>query len=185
MATKRVISLVRASSNKQETESQSIDLEGYILNDGVSKDEIYPIVNKESATKSQELKGLDEMLQVIGENPIEAIYTWDLSRLSRIGVVLERIRNMCVDKKIQLVCKQQNFRLLNDNKEPDFNSLLVFDLYKNTIMQDAKYRKEASARGIRNAASENRFLGGKDALFGYKIVNKRYEVDEHESKIVG
>lgn len=181
---KKVVLIIRASSDKQETESQKIDMYNYIFNDGYSKDKIYPIENIESATKSRELKGLNEMLQVIDDNPIETIYCWDLSRLSRIGVVLESIRNLCIDKKIQMVCKQQNFRLLEDNKEPNFNNLLLFDLYKNTIMQDAKYRKEASQRGIRNAAAENRFLGGKDALFGYQIVNKQYAIDEYESKIV-
>ena len=124
---KKVVLLIRASSDKQETESQKIDMLNFCINEGYADNEIHIIENKESATKSRELKGLDEMLTVINEYSIECIYCWDLSRLSRIGVVLESIRNTCVDKKIQLVCKQQNFRLLEDNKEPNFNNLLLFD----------------------------------------------------------
>jgi DNA invertase Pin-like site-specific DNA recombinase len=133
---KRIVLLIRVSSDKQETESQRIELIDFCQNENYTLDDMYIIENKENATKNEELRGLTELKKVIDDYSIEAVYVWELSRLSRRREVLNQMYDIFINQKINLICKQENMRLFDHNGELNVMTLTMFDFMKNMVVQD-------------------------------------------------
>ena len=182
---RKIILLVRVSSDKQDTKAQRDELVLFAKQAGYSIREMDIIRNVESATKKEELKGLDELKKDIDRYPIKHIYVWELSRISRRYDVLEEIRDLCIDRKINLTTKLERLTLLNADGSVNDDALEAFERYKMQVHREGKIRDARVKRGIMKAASQGRFLGGKDVLFGYMVdKNKHYQLEPEESIIV-
>ena len=188
---KRVVLLVRVSSDAQETETQKQELIKYCLLDKYTEDEMYIIENVESATKKQELFGLKELKQAIQTFDIECVYCWELSRLSRRREVLEELRNIFDTQKINLICKHECLNLygvtgkkVSPDAQVEFQSNMIFDMYKNMIVHETILRLERITRGKKNSLSNYQYIGGQ-ILFGYSVdENKNYVIDNNDAAIV-
>lgn len=168
---KKVIVLSRVSTDTQTLESQT----GKVLSEVLlhySEDEVIVIENKESAVSKseEELLGINEMKSFIENGGIEAVYCYELSRLSRRPKVLYSLRDYFLDNKIQLVVINPFFKLLDDNKEINESSNVIFSLYATFAEQEARNLKERCKRGKAKRKSQNKFIGGKDR-FGYGTID--------------
>jgi ssDNA-binding Zn-finger/Zn-ribbon topoisomerase 1 len=180
----KVVLLCRVSSSKQDLASQISDVKRFVTQQGYNEDQMIILSNKESASKSFLLKGLQDLKNAVENNNVKCIYAWTLSRLSRIERVLNDIKYFCIDNKINLKLRHEGFTLLNiDTLEPNRNAIREYDNYKNFVVEDTAMRRESSMRGIKEAAENNQYLGG-SIFLGYKVVNKKFEVDPDTSKIV-
>lgn len=187
----KVILFLRVSSLKQDLTSQELVARRMAHADGYTDADILPPIQyKESASQlgEEDRKGLQELYKTLEErNDIDAVYLTELSRASRIPKVLYAFRDFLLERKIQLVCGEPSFRLLNNKKEQDKMASLVFAIFGAFAEQEIIEKKERFARGKEQKALEGKYTGG-NILFGYKIGdNKKLIIDyiDEEGYICG
>lgn len=182
---KKVILLSRVSTVGQELMSQTDKLKQEALRTYSEKD-IIVIENKESAVKKseEELLGINEMKEYITTGQIQAVYCYELSRLSRRPKVLYSLRDYFLEHKVQLIVLNPYFKLLDDNGNLNESSNIIFALYSSFAEQEARQLKERTLRGKLKNRDSGKFVGGKD-LFGYSHdKDKNYIINEIEADIV-
>ena len=108
------IALIRVSTDSQDLKQQSEVVINEMIRDGYTNDNIILIEDKESGVllSEEERQGLTKMKSYIeSDNEINAVYVFELSRLSRKPEVLYSIRNYLVEHKIQLVVLKPSIKL--------------------------------------------------------------------------
>ena len=175
----------RVSTEKQDIEQQTNVVREEILRSGYSEDDIVYIEYKESAIKldEDERKGIQRLKEVIEtNNDIDAVFIYELSRLSRKGAMLYNLRDYLEQKKIQLVCMKPNFRLLEDGKI-SMTANLLFSLFTAISEGEMEIKKARMARGKKKKKESLGYIGGYVAL-GYKIEGDKIVIDEDKAKYV-
>ena len=127
----KAIGLIRVSTQSQKLESQTQEVKKAMIQDGYSEKDIILIEDKESGSKlsEEERSGLNKLKYHIEHDDVEAVYTYEISRISRRSSVLHSIHDYLVDRGIQLVILNPNCRLLKDDKTLDENSNMVFAVF--------------------------------------------------------
>ena len=185
----RIVLFVRVSTLGQQLESQEDSLRRAALADGHSESDFIIISNKESAIKlsEEEREGLNELKRVIESEDVSSIYISELSRLSRRPQILYSIRELLLQKRIQLKCLHPQFTLLTeDRKKYDATANIIFSLFGALAEQEMLEKKERFTRGKRRKADEGKYNGGA-IPFGYRIDathDNLIVVDDEDSKIV-
>jgi DNA invertase Pin-like site-specific DNA recombinase len=186
---KKIVLLVRVSTKDQVFEAQKAELIEYAKGHGYSIDEMEIIEDKESATKltDEERRGLNKMYAAI-ENPdnkIECVYCWELSRLSRIPVTLQKISIELERRQIDLRTKQHNFKLLDENKEVSTASRMLYALYVSMCRDEITLKVDRLQRDKRNKAKQGLYTGG-IILYGYDYdkITKEYQLNEEQAVII-
>ena len=103
---KKCIVLLRVSTTHQDLEAQRDKVIAAAIADDYKKEEITIIEKKESAIKlkEDEREGLNEMKEIIEENPsIESVYVFAIDRLARKVSVVLSIRDYLMERGINLV----------------------------------------------------------------------------------
>lgn len=185
---KKVILLSRVSTERQDFTAQTKEMVDYILKDGYSREQIIIIEDKESAIKlsEEERQGITKMKESIQSNPdkIEALYIWELSRLSRVPVILYSVRDLLLSKKINLIVKTPSIRLLDDNKNIIGTSMIVLSLFIALVENEMREKTVRFERGKRESAFLNKYTGGY-IKYGYCVDdNKDYQINENEAFII-
>ena len=185
--TNKAIILSRVSSNHQTLEQQTEAVLKEVRKDGYTDDNIIIIEDKESAIKlsEEERNGLNRMKEYINNDPsINAVYLYELSRLSRRQLVLFSIRDFLIERKIQLICLQPFMRLLDDKGEMSQTASLMFSIFSSFSETEMAVKKERMMRGRRHNVSIGK-IGGGFPPFGYSVNKEKYYiVDPIASKIV-
>lgn len=128
----KAIILSRVSSEHQTLEQQTETVLKEVRRDGYTDDNIIIIEDKESAIKlsEEERNGLNKMKEYIKNDPsINAVYLYELSRLSRRQTMLFNIRDFLIERKIQLVCVQPPMKLLDEDGTMSTTAAITFALY--------------------------------------------------------
>ena len=185
----RIVLFTRVSTVGQELESQEDSLRRAALADGYNESDFIVIGNKESAIKlsEEERKGLNELKALIDKEDVDCVYIAELSRLSRRPQILYSIRELLLNKKIQLKCLHPQFTLLTEDRSKyDATANIVFSLFGALAEQEMLEKKERFARGKRRKAEEGKYNGGA-IPFGYRIDKTRDNlivIDDEDSKLV-
>ena len=186
---KKVILLVRVSTKYQSYDAQKKELIDYVKSHEYTVNEMEIIEDKESATKlsDEERQGLNKMYAAIDDpnNQIEAVYCWELSRLSRLPESLYKVRNELLSKKIDLRTKIENFKLLNEKKELDYNSNIMLGFYIAMCENEIRQKVERTRRVKIQKALEGKYTGGL-IKFGYSYDKntKEYKINEDEATVI-
>lgn len=119
--TKKVICYVRASTNKQEVESQRQAVYEMAYKDGFNDNQIVP-VGKEGISACEDLKGgydglFNEMEDHIAYGNIACVYVFCMTRLVRMDEsrFTHFINHTLVPNKVQLRIKEGGYTLLNED----------------------------------------------------------------------
>ena len=180
------IALIRVSTDSQDLQQQSDAVINEMMRDGYAKEKILLIEDKESAVllSEEERRGLTKMKSYIeSDSEINAVYVFELSRLSRKPEVLYSIRNYLVEHKIQLVVIKPSIRLF-DNGTISESANMMFAIFGAMAEQEGYIRKERMARGRRQSIKDGKYVGG-FIPFGYKISeDHRIVIDESEAVVV-
>jgi len=193
---KKVALLIRVSTKYQDYTAQSNELKQFVRQDGYTDDEMEVIEDKESATKlsDEDRQGLNKLYDAINDpkNSIEAVYCWELSRLSRRPISLYTVRNMLIDKNIDLRTKHENFRLLNEDKKLNPNSNVMLGFYI-SMCENEMLQKVERTRRIKEQNALNGIYTGGSIKYGYYVSSdnenketgaKKYKVKEDEANII-
>ena len=104
---KKIVALLRVSTNKQDLESQKMDLLKYLIKEGYKEDEIEWIEAKgASAVKASAsyLQMLENVKESLINNNIKTLVIWHLNRLGRKKKYIQDMINWFEENKIQLIC---------------------------------------------------------------------------------
>lgn len=167
MGIKAVI-FARVSSIQQEYDRQISDLMPVVKADGYKGDEIYIIKYKESATKNnfEERHSVQELIDLIEHNPIEVVYTSEVSRLARRSDVMYGILKAVTEKNICLyIQKPQPVRSINPDGTPNPSATIMLAFLQSMAEQESAIKLERLKSGIKQRRAEGRITG--KIKFGY------------------
>lgn len=179
----KAIILARVSTAKQSYDEQVNDLIALALKDGYTKKQIKVIQNKESGIKLDEEHrlGLIELKETIkNDASINAVYIRSIDRIGRREEVNLSIKNFLIDRKIQLVVKTPELRLLNDDGKVNSGAELAFSLFNTMAKQEMEIKKDRFAQGRREALKQGKVIG--KVCIGY-ITDKNNHIIVDDSKV--
>lgn len=182
----KAIGLIRVSTQSQKLESQSQKVKEAMIHDGYSEKDIILIQDKESGSKlsEEERAGLNKLKYDIEHEDVDAVYTYEISRISRRPAVVYSIRDYLVNKGIQLVILNPYSRLLKDDKTLDENANMVFALFSAMSESETQLRNARVMRGKERKKAEGKLSCGKP-IFGYTVDKDKYIIPHPiHSKIV-
>ncbi|KAA6315248.1 hypothetical protein EZS27_034263, partial [termite gut metagenome] len=115
--------------------------------------------------------------QVINDknNPIEVVYIWELSRLSRKQTTLHKVKQFLIERGINLVCLSPSFCLLNSNGTINESGELIFSLFGTLSESEMRNKKARFARAKKANASVGRYSGGY-VKYSYSIDSNGYHI---------
>ncbi|MBD5210257.1 MAG: recombinase family protein [Bacteroidales bacterium] len=177
MANKAII-LSRVSSNHQTLEQQTEAVLKEVRKDGYTDDNIIIIEDKESAIKlsEEERNGLNRMKEYISNDPsINAVYLYELSRLSRRQTMLFNIRDYLIERKIQLICLQPYMKLLDEDGKMSTTAAIIFALYSTLSETEMTVKKERMLRGRYYNRALGKHSGGRPP-FGYTTDKDKFYI---------
>jgi DNA invertase Pin-like site-specific DNA recombinase len=139
-----------------------------VMADGYKKDEIYIIKHKESATKNnfEQRQSVQELMDLIEHNPIEILYTSEVSRLARRSDVMYGILKVVTEKNICIyIQKPQPIRSINIDGTPNPTFTIMFAFLQSVAESESVIKLERLKSGLRQRRAEGRVTGR--IKFGY------------------
>ena len=167
---KKVILLVRVSTEQQSYNEQANDLIRKAKELGYNDSDMIIIAEKESGIKlkESERKGINEMKSHIEEGGVDRVLIWELSRLSRRTTDLYNIKDYLQEKQVQLTCLKPEFNLFQDDFKVNDMANIVFSLFSTIAENEMIVKKERFHRSKVRNAEQGRFSGGVPK-FGYTV----------------
>ena len=184
----KAIALIRVSTIHQDLNQQTDAVIAEIKKDGYSQDNIILIEEKESAVKLDEESrlGINRMKKAIEEDAsINAVYVFELSRLSRRPDVLYSVRDYLINRKIQLIVLKPTMKLLEPDGQVSQAASIMFAIFGALAEQEGYIRKERLARGKLTKKVQGIWAGG-NLPFGYTVNPKTraIEVDPVQADVI-
>lgn len=183
----KAIILSRVSSIQQDLTQQTEEVLKEVYKDGYGDKDIIIIEDKESAIKlsEEERMGLNKMKEHINNDPtIDAVYLYELSRLSRRQLVLFSIRDYLVERRIQLICLKPYFKLLEHDGTMSQTGSLMFSIFSSMSESEMMLKQERMLRGRKHNIAMGKSGGGRPP-FGYVTdKDKRYIIEPRQSQII-
>lgn len=184
----KAILLVRVSTLAQSLDQQTKQLLTYAISKGYDENNLIIIEDKESGIKlsEEERNGLNQMKAYIAnDSSINALFCWELSRLTRQSKTAFSIRDYLVTNHIQLYCYSPQFQLLkSDLSNLDDNGSLLFALYVQMAEAEMRNKKERFKRSKIKNATLGKFSGGLKK-YGYDVnTSGYYQINEEQAAII-
>ena len=183
---KRILAIVRASTERQETETQKRELFQYLNRFGFSDDEIEVIESAGASARKANTKYklfLETIKSTLLEKGIKAVGLWSLDRLGRQESYLHQMKEFFVENHIQCICKIPEFVLLKEDGTEDPNTGLTFSVFAAMVKMNTDDIFMKTKRGKRRNSENKKFNGGSTIKFGYKLDENKYVVPNHEKTL--
>lgn len=177
----------RVSTVRQDLKQQNDELYIEAKRNGYDEADIILIEQKESAISldEEERIGIKRLYDTIDSNKVDCVIVYEISRIARRPDVLYSVRNILIEKQINLICIKPYMRLLDNDGKMSQTASILFSLFGSLSESEMMIKKERFARGKKNKMMENKYIGG-SVLFGYKVNkdNDAIEIDEQDKNTV-
>lgn len=185
---KKILCIIRASTEQQETESQKKELVAYCITKGFAVEEMAFIeVAGASARKLNDkyIQMLEDIKATLLSSPtINAVALWHLNRLGRVESKLHEMKEFFVTNKIQVYCKNPDFTLLDDKGNESAAGGIAFSVYASMVKYETDEMFAKMNRGRERNKANGIFAGGK-IKFGYTLdATKHFIINENEAKTI-
>jgi len=182
-----VIALIRTSTISQEVESQRDELLNFIKQDGINEKNIIVVGQAgASAIKVDDAykRNINEVYRLIDEGNITAVYAWAIDRIGRQEEILFAFKNKLIEKRIQLVIKNPNLKLLDNDGKVNSGMEMAFSLFATMAKQEMESKKARFERAKRRNAENSKYNGGR-VHYGYLADNDgKIIVNDDEAKLI-
>lgn len=178
----KTLVVVRVSTDEQDIDSQKKELIGFLNSKGLKeKDFIYLEAVGASAVKLNDKykEFIEKIKDYCTTGKVNSIAFWHLNRLGRNDRVLSEMLYFFIDHKIQVYVKEPSFNLLDENKEPNIVSKMLWEMFSILIKSETDELKAKTKRGMDFKKGQGLYVGG-TIKYGYKIVNSQKVRDEEE-----
>lgn len=181
----KAIGLIRVSSKKQDLDQQSVKVKEAILNDGFSENDIILIEDKESGYKlsEEERSGINKLKSIIESEQVSSVYVYEISRISRQAKIVFSVRDYLFQRKINLICLNPYFKLLEEDGSQSSTSSIIFGIFASLSEQESYLRIQRVTRGIAKKKSEGKVMG-RVMIYGYTRVNGEPKVVDNQAVII-
>lgn len=184
---KRILGILRVSTEEQEIESQKLELGTFIKSKGYEEDEIEWLEAKGASARSlnnKYLVFLEDIKRIIKTTPsITAVAMWALNRLGRVESKLMEMKEFFVNNKIQVYSMTPSLTLFDEKGEVSIGMSIAFSVYAAMVKVETDEMFRKFERGRNRNVKEGKYIGGY-ICFGYKVENKHIVIDQEEAKIV-
>jgi len=184
----KAILLIRVSTEAQDLVQQREKVVDAAKRDGY--DELILIEDKESAVKlsEEERNGLNRLKEAIEkDSSIKAVYSYEISRISRQAKIVYSIRDFLINHHIQLVILNPYFKMLKDDGTLSETSNIFFGIFASMAENEGYIRKARMRRGVQKKKELGMHAGGQ-VMYGYKTIKTenghKYIIDEAQATIV-
>lgn len=178
---KKILCVIRVSTEKQETESQKSEMLTFIKSKGFKENEIEWIETAGASARKLNKKYL-EMVEaikstILNSESIKTVALWHLNRLGRVDTVLTEFKNFFIQNKIQVYIKEPSLTLFEENGTVNASTEIVWSLFATLIKLDTEELMGKLARGRNQNRVNGKFNGGAfGALYGYDVDDNGYIV---------
>jgi len=118
---------------------------------------------------------LNELLIQVDKGKVKHLFVYDLSRLSRNDTVSFMVKSKLVKNGVVLYTSNGKYDFNNHTDKLMYNILSTFNEYENQL------RRDKSIRGKISGMKQGNWKGG-DVNIGYKLVDKKLQINKDESK---
>ena len=184
---KKILAILRVSTEEQEIESQKLELGTFIKSKGFSDEEIEWLEAKVASARSLNKKYLvflEDIKRIIKTTPsIKSVAMWSLNRLGRVESKLMEMKEFFVYNKIQVYSMTPSLTLFDNNGEVSIGMSIAFSVYAAMVRVETDEMFKKFERGRNRNVKEGKYIGGY-ICFGYKVENKHIVIDQEEANIV-
>lgn len=178
---KKILAIIRTSTERQETESQKAEVKDFCISKGFrAKDIVYIESSGASARKLNKkyLAMLENIKNTISaDKDIKAVALWHLNRLGRVEKCLLEMKDFFIENKIQVYIKEPSLTLFNDDMTINNGTEIAWSVFATMVKQDTNELFAKFERGRNRNRKEGKFNGGAyGALFGYMVDESGYIV---------
>ena len=183
----KCICFSRTSTTQQDVEQQTDVVYNRCLQDGYNPDNIIIISEQESAIKLSlsERIGLQKLFAHINSDPsINAVYIFEISRLSRQQTMLFELRDFLISHNTNLICMKPEFKLLDEDGKMSPLANMAFSIFTVLSENEMAVKQERMMRGKLANKKAGKNPGGKPP-YGYNTDKDKYFiVNEDEAAVV-
>lgn len=185
---KKILCIIRTSTEKQETESQKKELVEYCQKLGFAEEELdYIEVAGASARKLNKtyIQMLEDIkTRLLTSNTLKAVALWDLNRLGRVESKLLEMKEFFVANKIQVYCKSPEFVLFKEDGTLSDGGGIVFTVFAAIVKHDTDEMFAKMNRGRMRNKEQGIYYGGQ-IKFGYMLNDtKHFVINPEEAAVV-
>ena len=176
----------RCSTDKQEVESQLQETKQYAISLGYNENDfIYISSVGASAVKLNALyqQTIQQLKNYILSGEVNAVICWHLNRLCRNDLIAMELKQLLIEKGVNLHIKEPSINLLNIDGSVNSGCELAFSLFATMNKQNAIEIKQKTLRGKKHKASQGLYIGG-GVPTGYKVDNDIIVIDEEKRHVV-
>ena len=184
MKTKKILAVIRVSTETQETESQKKELVDFILSLGKFQEEEIEFIEVCGASAVKMNDKYLQMLQSIKDkitesDTIRSVAFWHLNRLGRNEKAIVDMKTWFIDNRIQVYVKNPSLTLLDDMGNVDNGANIAWGVFAAMVAYDTKEIKEKTMRGRKRSVEDGKVQSG-NAMFGYAKDKNGYIIIDEE-----
>lgn len=179
----KILAVLRASTIKQELDSQKMELEKFCQSKGFDEIE-WLAVKGASARKanSEYLQLLEDIKSTIINKNIKYVAFWSLDRLGRIESYLMLMKEWFTKNAIQVYVNNPSLTLLNEDGTPNAGASIAWSVFASIVAFQTEEMMRQMKRTRDRNATYNKFNGGLDVKVGYVLNDERYVVVDEEDE---
>lgn len=186
---KKIIIFCRCSTSKQDITAQQNETIAFAKGLKYTEDQFIFLGGVGlSAYKVDTMyqKSIEQLKQYIISGTIEAIVVYHLNRLARNEVIAMEIKQLCVEHKVNILVKEPQLRLLNDDKTLNEGFELAYSLFCTLNMQSARELRVKTLRGkiYKKSLSKYSCANGGSIPLGYRKENGVVVIDDENASTI-
>ena len=182
---KKILAIIRTSTERQETESQRAEVKDFCISKGFREKDIVFIESVGASARKMNTKYL-QMLEniketILNDKDIKAVAMWHLNRLGRVEKCLLEMKDFFIANKVQVYIKEPALTLFNDDMTINNGTEIAWSIFATMVKQDTNELMQKLERGRKNNRKSGKFNGGAyGALYGYMVDESGYIVPNAE-----
>lgn len=185
---KKIIALVRVSTDKQEIESQKFEMLKYCKELKFKESEILWVEAKGASARKED-KAYKDMLEQLKSElqntpTIKAVAMWHLNRLGRNEDTLISLKKWFIENKIQVYVKENSLKLFEEDGTVNDSADMMWNIFANLVKQETKEMfakfKRAKERNTRDGKWNG---GGWGVMYGYITDDNNYIIPNKEEAV--
>lgn len=186
---KKVLVVLRVSTDRQSVESQKTEMQAFCIAKGFKPNQIEYIESAGASARTMNQKYLqmiEQMKSTLIAKDIKAVALWHLNRLGRRESKLNELKQWFIDNGINVLVKNPDLSLFDDDGKVSKMGSIFYSFLATSIEFDTSELMEKTRRGRERNSQLGKFTGGAyGTLYGYAVNSEGYIVESpSESAIV-
>lgn len=167
----KCIIFLRVSTERQEFDSQRVELVKLANNLGYSNDNLLFIGQKESgiSLSAEERLSIQELEQTVQNTPeVNCLICWELSRIGRRADTIFYVRDFLLSHSVRWIVNNPYMELIDKSGKITPTANLMLGIFTAFAENEMTLKKERFARGKAHSKELGKYVGGK-ITFGYAV----------------